>query len=68
MDNPGFEEAIDRIEEIVNTLSEEHIELLDALELFKEATELIVLCNKTLKNAELTVEEYKKKLIPEETI
>ena len=62
----GFEQALIRIDEIVKTMSDDQIGLSKALELFKEAAELIAFCNDTINTAELTVEEYKKKFVSEE--
>ena len=68
MDNISFEQSMVRIDEIVKAMSGEELTLAHALELFKEATELIILCSKTIDEAELVVEEYKNKLVPEETL
>ena len=53
--NMTFEEAMQRLEQIVRTLERGDAKLNDSLRLFQEGTELIRLCNTQLSNAELEV-------------
>ena len=66
MEQMSFEDAVVRIEQITALLSDEQLQLQEALEMFKEAASLIVFCKKELNDAELVVEEYKKNLISED--
>lgn len=52
-----FEQAVARMEEITTLLSSGTATLNSSLELFQEASELIVYCEELLKNAKMTVEE-----------
>ncbi|HHW70062.1 MAG TPA: exodeoxyribonuclease VII small subunit [Clostridiales bacterium] len=51
-----FEEAISRLEEIVNMLESNTLSLEKSLELFQQGIALVNLCNTKLKEAEGTVE------------
>ncbi len=53
---PGFEQAMQRLEEIVRLLESGEEPLDSALKLFEEGTKLSRLCEKTLKTAEQKVE------------
>ena len=55
-----FEDAVARLEEIVNHLESGDMELEESLKLFQEGTELVASCGKLLDEAELTV----KKIVP----
>ncbi|MCL1831082.1 MAG: exodeoxyribonuclease VII small subunit [Oscillospiraceae bacterium] len=66
MEDFNFEAAIERIEEIENILSSGKTSLSETLELFKESTDLVTLCAKQIKEAELVVEEYKKSFVRED--
>jgi len=57
----SFEDAMTRIETIVNQLKDEQISLKDSLEFYKEAVGLLSFCNEELKTAQLVVEEYRLK-------
>lgn len=52
----SFEEAMQRLEEIVRRLESGEEPLDAALKLFEEGTKLSRLCEKTLKNAEQKIE------------
>lgn len=47
-----FEEAMEKIEEIVEKLENKTASLEETVELYKEGTELSVLCNKMIDEAE----------------
>lgn len=51
----NFEEALGRLEEIVNRLDDGNLALADSLELFKEGTRLATFCRRLLSEAELSV-------------
>ncbi len=48
----SFEEAMNKIEEIVSKLENQTASLEETVELYKEGTELSVLCNKMIDEAE----------------
>ena len=56
-----FEEAFQRLEEILTTMNGANVELEDALKLYEEADELIELCSTKLKGAEQKIEMLIKK-------
>ena len=53
--NMTFEEAMQRLEQIVRTLERGDAKLDDSLRLFQEGTELIRLCGARLSDAEMEV-------------
>jgi exodeoxyribonuclease VII small subunit len=57
-----FEDSINRLQEISDLLEKEGIELEESIKLYEEGIELVKICNKTLKDAELKVTELKKQL------
>jgi len=63
-----FEDALERLEEIVKELETGDIELEKALELFEEGTRLARICTKKLTQAERKVEVLKKGKNSEETL
>jgi exodeoxyribonuclease VII small subunit len=58
----AFEDSIDRLQEISELLEKEGIELEESIKLYEEGIDLVKICNKTLKDAELKVTELKKQL------
>lgn len=50
-----FEEALERLEQIVDLMENEQTGLEDAVKLYKEGVELSVLCSKKLSKAEQEV-------------
>jgi exodeoxyribonuclease VII small subunit len=56
-ENKTFEGNIQRLNFIIKEIENPNTELDMALELYKEAAEIIVECNKKLSQAELTVKE-----------
>ena len=52
-----FEDALKRLEEIVETLGEGNLSLEDSLKMFQEGMELCKVCNKKLDEAEYKVEK-----------
>jgi len=57
-----FEDSINRLQEISDLLEKEGIELEESIKLYEEGIELVKICNKTLKDAELKVTDLKKQL------
>ncbi len=53
----SFEEAMKRLESIVETLGEGNLSLDDSLKMFEEGMELCKFCNKKLDEAEYKVEK-----------
>jgi exodeoxyribonuclease VII small subunit len=58
---PSFEEALARLEKIVETLDDGNISLAQSLALFKEGTQLAAVCRSLLSEAEQQVKEALKK-------
>ena len=54
-----FEQKMARLEEIVRLIEKEDTPLEKSIELYAEATQLALECNKTLETAELTLKEIK---------
>jgi len=57
MKEKSFEEALKRIEEILNYLEEPNLSLKQRIDNFKEGAELIKFCEKELKEAELCIQK-----------
>ena len=57
-----FEESLNRLQEISNTLESGDIGLEESIKLYEEGINLAKLCYTTLKDAELKVTELKKQL------
>jgi exodeoxyribonuclease VII small subunit len=55
-----FEEALSRLEEIVESMEEGEIPLADLLEKYEEGNRLLQICGKRLRDAELKIELLKK--------
>ncbi|MBP3939003.1 MAG: exodeoxyribonuclease VII small subunit [Clostridia bacterium] len=55
-----YEEAIARLEEIVEKLNDGSLPLDESIKLFEESTKLAVLCNGYLEKAKLRVTELSK--------
>jgi len=56
----SFEEALERLNEIVLSLEKGDIKLEDSISLFEEGVKLSRFCKEVLKRATDKVEEYKK--------
>ncbi|MBQ5782602.1 MAG: exodeoxyribonuclease VII small subunit [Oscillospiraceae bacterium] len=52
-----FEQAMERLEEISRTLSENQVSIDQSLELYAEGTKLIKFCSEKLKTVSLKIEE-----------
>lgn len=53
----SFEEALSRLEEIVDKLEDESISLEDTIRLYEEGIKLSKICTETLEQAELRIEK-----------
>ena len=58
----SFEESLNQLQEISNSLESGDIGLEESIKLYEEGINLAKLCYTTLKNAELKVTELKKQL------
>lgn len=56
-ERPSFEEALTRLEEIVEQLEDESISLEKSIELYEEGIELSKTCTETLEKAELRIQQ-----------
>lgn len=56
----SFENALQRLEEIVTKLEDESIALEDSINLYEEGVKLSKYCSKILEDAELRIEEVNK--------
>lgn len=54
--NPSFEKAFSRLEEILEKMSSGAVPLEDSLSLYEEANQLIQSCSQTLQEAEKKIE------------
>jgi len=61
VERPSFEEALTKLEAIVEKLDDEDISLEQSVELYEEGLKLSKICSKTLESAELKVLEIDKK-------
>lgn len=59
-DNLSYENAIERLEQIVEQLNSNDISLDKSLELFEEGTKLTNLCNKMIESAKQKITEIEK--------
>ncbi len=56
-ERPNFEEALKRLEEIVDELEDDSISLKRSIQLYEEGIELSKLCTTTLEEAELRIKK-----------
>ena len=55
MENLSFEESLEILEDIVNKLENGNVPLVDAIDEFKNAMDLVKICNKKLEGAEESI-------------
>jgi exodeoxyribonuclease VII small subunit len=55
-ERPSFEEALTKLEAIVEKLDDEDITLEESVQLYEEGLKLSIICSKTLESAELKIE------------
>lgn len=56
-DRPTFEDALEKLETIVEKLSDQHISLEKSVELYEEGLRLSKICTDTLEQATLKIEQ-----------
>lgn len=56
-ERPSFEEALEKLEAIVEKLNDEEITLEKSVELYEEGLKLSKICSETLENAALKIEQ-----------
>lgn len=56
-DKPSFEEALEKLEAIVEKLGDQSISLEKSVELYEEGLSLSKICTETLENATLKIEQ-----------
>lgn len=56
-ERPSFEEALEKLEAIVEQLSDQEITLEKSVELYEEGLRLSKICSETLENAALKIEQ-----------
>lgn len=59
-ERPSFEEALEKLESIVEKLSNENITLEKSVELYEEGLKLSKICSDTLEQASLKIEQIEK--------
>jgi len=59
-DNPDFEESLERLETIVESMESGDIPLAELVSKFEEGNNLLIACQKRLKDAELKIDKLKK--------
>lgn len=57
---PSFEEALTKLEAIVESMESGDVPLADLLARFEQGTKLLKVCESRLKDAELKIEQLKK--------
>lgn len=60
-ERPTFEEALTKLEAIIEKLEDDEISLEKSVELYEEGLNLSKICSQTLENAELKIVEIEKK-------
>ena len=56
-ERPSFEEALEKLEAIVEKLSDQEITLEKSVKLYEEGLRLSKICSETLENAALKIEQ-----------
>ncbi len=59
-DNPDFEESLERLETIVESMESGDISLAELVSKFEEGNNLLIACQKRLKDAEIKIDKLKK--------
>jgi len=59
-DQPSFEDALSRLEAIVESMEAGDVPLADLIARFEQGTKLLQVCETRLKEAELRIEQLKK--------
>ncbi len=64
-ENINFEEALQKIEQIIDNLENNQISLEENLKEYKKGMKLCLLCEKELKKAKLQIKEYEEENLEE---
>lgn len=56
-ERPGFEEALKKLESIVEKLNDQEISLEESVQLYEEGLKLSKICSETLEQAALKIEQ-----------
>lgn len=56
-ERPGFEEALKKLEKIVEKLNDQDISLEESVQLYEEGLKLSKICSETLEQAALKIEQ-----------
>ena len=59
-DQPSFEDALARLESIVDSMEQGQVPLAELLTRYEEGTKLLKVCEARLKDAELKIDQLKK--------
>lgn len=59
-DQPSFEEALGRLESIVDSMEQGQVPLAELIAQYEEGTKLLKVCEARLKDAELKIDQLKK--------
>lgn len=59
-DQPSFEDALTRLEAIVDSMEQGQVPLAELLVRYEEGTKLLKVCEARLKDAELKIDQLKK--------
>jgi exodeoxyribonuclease VII small subunit len=59
-DQPSFEDALARLEAIVDSMEQGQVPLAELLTRYEEGTKLLKVCEARLKDAELKIDQLKK--------
>lgn len=57
---PSFEDALERLESLVDSMEQGEVPLAELLSKYEEGTKLLKFCEARLKDAELKIEKLKK--------
>ncbi len=59
-DQPSFEDALSRLESIVDSMEQGQVPLAELITRYEEGTKLLKVCEARLKDAELKIDQLKK--------
>ncbi len=59
-DQPSFEDAVSRLESIVDSMEQGQVPLAELISRYEEGSKLLKICEARLKDAELKIDQLKK--------
>lgn len=59
-DQPNFEDAVSRLESIVDSMEQGQVPLAELISRYEEGSKLLKICEARLKDAELKIDQLKK--------